>query len=473
MKKLISAILAVTMLVSLTACSKDEPTNVPMQIPGDVLQNSSFTPVVPEEQETQTITEEEAVAADRKTMEKLVKLTTVVCSYDDWEWDSDWWDYELDSNFSCYSDSAMTELHIIEDYGSSWRYNPTKLSKDGELYMPSGIMEGITITFFPEVTKDGTVFKIRDARVNEMVLGYYSNPKETKTTKFSEMHPEMCDFICDILGETLEVQSATYKYSSFTIFLNEDADDDYCYGSWNGTNLTNDMKYDVGALNNIVETTLNNEKVKFEKDNSATDELANAIRLALADNDVYDELMALCCTNNIATYLDTASESNYEQFRIVEKEAEGDSPEQYSFLLDGILFDSLDTYPTFSHVGGNMTGVTLTFEPELAFDGKICYDFGNAIVNKYIRDTSFYTVDRVAGAPRYKGDTPNYEECGVLRDILIPGKVYGGLYGKLRAVLGDRLYLSSDLAQHSEYTIFIGLSSDTVRVYGQWANTVN
>lgn len=473
MKKLISAILAVTMLVSLTACGKDEPANVPLQIPGDVLQNSSFTPVVPEEQETQTITEEEAVAADRKTMEKLVKLTKVVLSYDDWEWDSDWWDYELDSNFSCYSDSAMTELHIIEDYGSSWRYNPTKLSKDGELYMPSGIMNGMTITFFPEITKEGTVFKIRDARVNEMVLGYYSNPKETKTTKFSEMHPEMCNFICDILGETLEVKSTTYKHSSFTIFINEDADDDYCYGSWNGTNLTSDMKYDVDALNNILEATLNDEKAKFEKDNCATRELISAIKLAIADYDVYDELKALCCTNNIATYLDTASESNYEHFRIVQKEAEGESPEQYSFSLDDILSDEPDDYPVCSYVGGNMTGVTLTWEPELDSDGKMCYDFGNAIVNKYIRDTSFYTVDRVAGAPRYKGDAPNYEECGVLRDVLIPGKVYGGLYGKLRALLGDRLYPNSELAQHSEYTIFINFSGDTIRVYGQWANTVN
>ena len=459
MKKILCVALSAAMLVSLTACSKEEPSSAPIQIPTDILQDADLIPVFPGAQDEKTLTEEEAVAADREVGDKLVKLIRVSVFYDDWSWDLE--DCILNESFSCYSDSTMTDSDVIRDSYVSWRYNPSKLSADGELYMPNGVMEGMTITFYPVKTEKGTELRIREARIDEMVDGYFTSKEMVRTVHFEEVGSKMCNFLCDILGETIPLQSKTYQNSTFTVFVNCDMDDEeeMFYGLWNGTNIAEDMKYDVQELDSIASATLENEASLVEKDNSTMAEACSAILLSLADQDVYDELLAFACTNNISTYLDIPSEDHPEYLKIVQKAAEGNMPEQYTLDFNGQHDSTLYK----GYVGGNLTGLTLTFVPQ--GDG---YNIGDAIINKYIVDDSYYAEERVAGTPKYKGDTPDYNTHDTLRNLSEQSR----LFNRLRAMIGDNLTLYSESCTKSEYTIFIALPMDgpegTMRVYGQW-----
>ena len=185
-----------------------------------------------------------------------------------------------------------------------------------------------------------------------------------------------------------------------------------------------------------------NERSRAEKDNASMDELVNAVQLALADSEVYDEVLRFSTVDNVSCYVDTNSESNYS--RIVTK-ANPDGIDQYTFLSDA---RTLDETPYFA--AGNMRGVTLTFAPDKGSNGST-FDLKQGVVNQYIQVSN---NQRIGAMPK--------------------------LYNAVRSTIGDTIVSDSQTYRNSEYTIFVRLGTtggndasqqDAIQAYGQWSGT--
>ena len=185
-----------------------------------------------------------------------------------------------------------------------------------------------------------------------------------------------------------------------------------------------------------------NERSRAERDNSAMDEVVNAVQLALADAQIYDEVVAFSTVDNISCYVDTDSEANYT--RIVTK-SNPDGVDQYTFDSTSRQLDETPYY-----AAGNMRGVTLTFAPDKGSNGST-FDFKQGVVNQYVQ---------------IKGN----HRVGALQ----------GLYGRIDSSVGESLEIKSPTYRNSEYTIFIRLGStggndeskqNSIQTYGQWSGT--
>ena len=185
-----------------------------------------------------------------------------------------------------------------------------------------------------------------------------------------------------------------------------------------------------------------NERSRAEKDNSSMDEVVNAIQLALADQEVYDEVLNFSTVDNVSCYVDTNSEANYS--KIVTKENPS-GINQYTFTSDA---RTLDETPYFA--AGNMRGVTITFAPDKGSNGST-FDLKQGVVNQYVQVSG---NQRVGAMPK--------------------------LYNRLRSSVGDVISNNSQTYRNSEFTIFIALGStggkdanaqDAIRTYGQWSGT--
>ena len=105
------------------------------------------------------------------------------------------------------------------------------------------------------------------------------------------------------------------------------------------------------------------------------DEVVNAIQLALADQEVYDEVLRFSTVDNVSCYVDTNSEANYA--KVVTK-SNPDGVDQYTFTSNARL---LDETPYFA--AGNMRGVTITFAPNKD-SNESTYDLKQGIINQYV-----------------------------------------------------------------------------------------
>lgn len=184
------------------------------------------------------------------------------------------------------------------------------------------------------------------------------------------------------------------------------------------------------------------ERSRASSDMASMDEVVNAIQLALADQEIYDELVRFSTFDNISCYVDTNSEANYQ--RVVTKDGPGDI-DQYTFTSDARI---LDETPFFA--AGNMRGVTITFAPNKGSNGSV-YDLKQGVVNQYIQASDNYRVGKL-----------------------------DKLYNRLRSTVGDTIEGDSQTYRNSEFTIFIPISTiggndanaqDSVKVYGQWSGT--
>ena len=172
------------------------------------------------------------------------------------------------------------------------------------------------------------------------------------------------------------------------------------------------------------------------------DELVNAVQLALADSEIYDEVLRFSTVDNVSCYVDTNSEANYQ--RIITK-PNPDGVDQYTFLSDA---RQLDETPYFA--AGNMRGVTITFAPNKGSNGSI-YDLKQGVINQYVQ---------ISGNQRF-GAMPK-------------------LYNRVRSSVGDEIFNTSQTYRNSEYTVFIVMGTiggndesaqDATRFYGQWSGT--
>ena len=184
------------------------------------------------------------------------------------------------------------------------------------------------------------------------------------------------------------------------------------------------------------------EKSRMQKDDSAMDEVVNAVQLSLADQSIYDEVLEHSVWDNVSCYIDKKDESQFASHKITLKAANGDKKEQYMFGDEARLLDE-----TVYYAAGNMRGLTITWSPNESGD---TYDFANGILNKFVgRKTGLLS------------ENPE-------------------LYNRLRSVIGDKLDTTSQTYRNSDYTIFIRVGStggseavmqDAIQVWGQFNGT--
>lgn len=206
------------------------------------------------------------------------------------------------------------------------------------------------------------------------------------------------------------------------------------------------------------------EKSRMQKDDSAMGEVTNAIKLALADQNVYDECLAYNVTENYSCYVDGDDETNIDDNKVEDKNRTGtagtvDGDDDWHYNDTTRLLDETLYTPD-----GNMRGMTLTFITD-GGSNTAQFVLANARVNEIVEDD-------------FKTD--GADATVTLEDMTTTGGQEGQLYNKLRAAIGDSITLSSQTYRNSEYTVFIRMGSmggnqasaqDAVAVYGQWNGT--
>ena len=216
------------------------------------------------------------------------------------------------------------------------------------------------------------------------------------------------------------------------------------------------------------------ERSRAQKDDSAMGELTNSIKLALADQDVFDEVLAYTKKNTKSCYgdkdqtysLPTPVAAPY----IVTKEAiaGGASDQTTSWMLDDSERKLDETKYGFQ---GNMRGVTITFASADSNTNKATYDLSEGIVNGVAAHGSD-CAQATAGTNLIFGSMTSAGGVGTAKA--------GKLYNRVRATVGDKIELSSQTYRNSEYTVFIRMGStggnqataqDAIAVYGQWNGT--
>ena len=223
------------------------------------------------------------------------------------------------------------------------------------------------------------------------------------------------------------------------------------------------------------------EQSRMAKDNSAMGEVNNAIKLALANQDVYDECLAYNVTNNFSCYADVAAYATAGD-KVVDKAADATkgTAEYWHWNDNARLLDEVAYF-----ADGYMRGMTITFTATNNANEAVC-QLANARINDM--GSKKATNADATGGLDYKYDNDcdgatgmtlqKMTSAGGVGDVTSPRT--GKLYNNLRAVIGDTITLSSQTYRNSEYTVFIRMGSmggnnassmDAVAVYGQWNGT--
>lgn len=229
------------------------------------------------------------------------------------------------------------------------------------------------------------------------------------------------------------------------------------------------------------------EKSRMQKDDSAMGEVTNSIKLALADQNVYDECLAYNVTDNFSCYIDD-DENTYKtdaKYMVLDKCKNTSGAGAHTHTGSGAAlpnangdnFHYNDTTrlkdETAYIPAGCMRGMTLTF---MSTGGANSAEFkmGEAKVNLMSTKDTTTASKAVAGAQK------GTHAATTLSAMTTTGGQQGQLYNKLRAQIGDSITLSSQTYRNSEYTVFIRMGSlggndaaaqDAIAVYGQWNGT--
>ena len=233
------------------------------------------------------------------------------------------------------------------------------------------------------------------------------------------------------------------------------------------------------------------ERSRAQKDDSAMGEVANAIQIAMADQNIYDEVLYYTCYGNVSCYVDADAEGGksadgveMSKLRIETKAAMGDKKAQYLYDDDARHADEIEYW-----AAGNMRGVTITFQPNKDSNTSN-YKLKDAIINKFVAEGQVGTVAATrkisskyradADDVKYINKTPDWANKGTLGTMASGTSNNTYLYNRVRATVGDTITLSSQTYRNSEYTVFIRMGStggnqataqDAIAVYGQWNGT--
>ena len=209
------------------------------------------------------------------------------------------------------------------------------------------------------------------------------------------------------------------------------------------------------------------ERSRAQKDDSAMSEVVNSIMLALADQNVYDEVLCYTASDNKSCYVDGLATYDAGHASYTPTKKSGETVLQYMFDDNARLEDEEPYAPA-----GVMRGVTITFEPEKSTN-KSCFVLYNGIINKFGPTNFIY------------GEMPETEANGD-EELLLGGMASFGsmtnhyLYNRIRSTVGDKIELTSQTYRNSEYTVFIRMGTtggnqadkqDAIAVYGQWNGT--
>jgi type IV pilus assembly protein PilA len=216
------------------------------------------------------------------------------------------------------------------------------------------------------------------------------------------------------------------------------------------------------------------ERSRAQKDDSAMGEVANAVMLALADQDVYDEVLRYTCSGNVSCYVDMKSEAGADINDVssqrgtkIETKNGGTAgtvetdKDQYMFGDDARLADE----KAYSFAGV-MRGVTITFKPEKSTK-KSTYKLTAGVINEGENGGTFIN-----------GTEPSETTLGAMTSVAGSNNHY--LYNRVRATVGDQIELTSQTYRNSDYTVFIRMGTtggnqaakqDAIKVYGQWNGT--
>jgi type IV pilus assembly protein PilA len=216
------------------------------------------------------------------------------------------------------------------------------------------------------------------------------------------------------------------------------------------------------------------ERSRAQKDDSAMGELTNSIKLALADQDVFDECLAYTAKFNYSCYVDDAEARDLTTAKgaVITKAADnvGGAKTDVQFTYDDSTRKLDETEYT---LAGNMRGLTVTFSTKTGSDA-----VNNT--NKAVYDLALGKVNTYAAAPT-GASAPKTVDFGKMDSSgTAASSNTGKLYNRVRATVGDKIELSSQTYRNSNYTVFICMGStggnqataqDAIRVYGQWNGT--
>ena len=218
------------------------------------------------------------------------------------------------------------------------------------------------------------------------------------------------------------------------------------------------------------------ERSRAQKDDSAMGELTNSIKLALADQDVFDECLAYTAPDRASCYVDGVEaemKKTANQITIKAGSSTGKDKDKAQMMYGDECRKLDETKYMFA---GNMRGLTITFKNDATAKNKATFDLAKGVVNGKV-DSIGAVVAEGASKPGYFG---TMKSDGSKTAIEADTKLEGKLYNRVRATVGDKIELSSQTYRNSEYTVFIRMGStggneaiaqDALMVYGQWNGT--
>ena len=165
------------------------------------------------------------------------------------------------------------------------------------------------------------------------------------------------------------------------------------------------------------------EKSRAQKDDSAMGEVTNAVKIAMADQDVYDELLT------------------------VESGKDAKVPSGYADTTDEVA----------AKFAGEQRGVTITFRP-VADNRKSVITMADGYINAGAKDSDAVDTTKSKLGALTAGD----------------GKYH--MIGALENICGKEITLVSQTYRNSDYTIFIkmgtlGAADSAIAVEGEWNDT--
>ncbi|MBQ8627094.1 MAG: prepilin-type N-terminal cleavage/methylation domain-containing protein [Agathobacter sp.] len=235
----------------------------------------------------------------------------------------------------------------------------------------------------------------------------------------------------------------------------------------------------VPSLTNYVESG------KADKDTARMEELVEIIEIALADEEVYKDMVKYAAYGNASCYVDEAAQEEYEKDKTAMFGYEITYPETRNSKAHFSFTDEWrDEDKQARLFAGNMYGVTITFKPE----NKVV-TFAEGQFNSALNGAHRWYTGEEDGAGG-NGSEINYAEFGTIETM---DSENNKLLKVIWENMGQSMEFDSRTYETSSYTVFIrlsppleadtikdeansinkpiGMPQQTVSVYGQWNGT--
>lgn len=199
---------------------------------------------------------------------------------------------------------------------------------------------------------------------------------------------------------------------------------------------------------------------RADKDTSQMNEVAVAIELAMAQQNVYEDLMMYALESNYSCYADGSPSTNttenmVEDYNLGTEAGKVEANDWWHYNDNARQANRVVYKPS-----GNMSGVTITFAHNGGKDGQQTISIGKGLINNMSESTK-------------------KSNATFLENLSLDTNTY--LYNQIRAIVTDTVNTESAKYRNSEYTVFIRMlpnnadyniySDTTVKVYGQWNGT--